>query len=109
MNRKTYDYLSGAIKKLNESYDNMCKVLGNMEHESSSNPSDSSSSTSVTDKSEVLSNEKSTEENIGESNGDSTVEKATDEQTDPLADLLNYIGELSNTNDTSSTESSTEM
>ena len=107
MNRKTYDYLSGAIKKLNESYDNMCKVLGNMEHESSSNPSDSSSS--VTDTSEVLSNEKNNGENNGESNGENTVEKLKDDQTDPLADLLNYIGELSNTNETSSMESSTEM
>ena len=79
MNRKTYVYLSGAIKKLNDSYDNMYKVLGKIEKGSSSTPQqDDTPVRDANPKPSVLSNQDTSE---------------VDENS--LEELLKYISELS--------------
>lgn len=80
MNRKTYVYLSGAITRLTDGYDNLYKVLGKMSS-STSQPKD----IPVTDTnttSSVLSTQENSE--IGEG-----------EKENSLEDLLNYISDLS--------------
>jgi hypothetical protein len=80
MNRKTYVYLSGAITRLTDGYENLYKVLGKMSS-STSQPKD----IPVTDTnttSSVLSTQENSE--IGEG-----------EKENSLEDLLNYISDLS--------------